>query len=104
MKEIKAFIKPHKLDSVIAALRHLSGLTGVSVSDVRGFGRGLGEKSGFEPHIRIELASGDELVEEFIGAIQVAAHTGLKGDGKIYITPIEDVVRISTNQRGESAV
>ena len=98
MKEIKAYIKPHRIDDVVLALHRIEGLTGVSVSDVRGFGRGRGQSSpegeredlvGYIPHAKIEIACAAELVEKVVSAIEEAAHTGLRGDGKIYVSSIE---------------
>ena len=104
MKAIQAIVKSHRVDAVLHALRPLSGLTGVSVSDVRGFGRGLGLKAGLQPHARIDIVCNDDHVEHLLDAIQKAAHTGLKGDGKIYVLPVEQAVRVSTNERGQAAV
>ena len=113
MKEIKAYIKPHKLTDVTLALHHVEGLTGMSVSDVRGFGRGLAhdaphsireDLADYVPHVRIEIICRDALVDRVVDAIRKAANTGLRGDGKIYVTPVDDAVRISTGERGEAAV
>jgi len=109
MKEIKAYIKKHKLDEVIRALRKIEGLTGMSVLESCGYGVGWGgargeEQIDFRPGARIEVICRDELAEEVISAIEHAAHTGLKGDGKIYVGSIEQAVRISSGERGEAAV
>ena len=113
MKEIKAFIKPHKLSAVALALHQIPGITGLSVLDARGFGRdrthasqhrAIDDVVDFEPHTRIEVACGDEHVEQVVEAIRQAANTGLPGDGKIYVTALETAVRIQTGERGESAV
>lgn len=113
MKEIKAFIKPHKLDDVVLSLHRIEGLSGLSVSEIRGFGRGRGRTSpdhekeevlGFIEHIKIEIICHDELVERVIKTIEKTAHTGLRGDGKIYVLPVETAVRISTGETGEKAV
>jgi len=113
MKQIKAYIKPHKLSEVTLALHQVKGLTGMSVTEVRGFGqtrsteahhRTVDDLVDFAPHAKIEIICGDELAEKLISVIAEAAHTGLHGDGKIYITEITDAVRISTGQRGEDAV
>ena len=113
MKEIKAFIKPHKLSEVTLALHKVEGLTGISVVDVRGFGRGRAKDSpeGIEeeladyiPFVRLEIVCRDDLVERIVTTIEQTAHTGLKGDGKIYISIVENAVRISTGERGEEAV
>lgn len=112
MKEINAYLKPHKLQAVTLALRQLAGVTGMSVSETRGFGRSKGKSSrhraeddlaDYAPHVKIELVCKDELVEAVIAAIQRNAHTGLQGDGKIYVSSVETAVRIQTGERGESA-
>ncbi len=105
MKEIKAYIKPFKLDAVCAALHKVEGLTGISVAAVRGFGRSKTHRVDLEneeAHIKVEIVCADELVEEVIAAIQGAAHTGLRGDGKVYVMPVEQAVRIETGQRDEA--
>jgi nitrogen regulatory protein P-II 1 len=113
MKEIKAYIKPHKLTVVMLALHQIEGLTGVSISDVRGYGRGRGEQAQtrmiqdmltYVPHLRVEIVCLDGLVDEVVAAIQRAAHTGGRGDGKIYVTNVEAAIRISTGETGEAAV
>lgn len=114
MKEIRAYIKPHKLSEVTIALHHIEGLTGLSVSEVKGFGRGRMEKGphatgeevvDYVPHVKIEILCTDELVDEVVEAVRRAAHTGLRGDGKIYVlSHVEDAVRISTGERGDAAV
>jgi nitrogen regulatory protein P-II 1 len=113
MKEIKAYIKPHKLADVTRALHIVEGLTGMSVIDVRGFGRGRAKDSphrivedliDYIPHVKIEIICREDLVEEVISTIEREAHTGLRGDGKIYVGPIEEAVRISSGDRGDSAV
>ena len=113
MKEIKAYIKPHKLSKVTLALHKVEGLTGMSVVDVRGFGRGKAKDAphrivedlvDYIPHVKIEIVCLDEKVEEIIKIIQEEAHTGLRGDGKIYISSIDDAVRIQTKEQGKLAV
>ncbi|NOZ48282.1 MAG: P-II family nitrogen regulator [Chlorobi bacterium] len=113
MKEIKAYIKPHKLSKVTLALHEVDGLTGMSVVNVRGFGRGKAKNAptrvveelvDYIPHVKIEIVCLDEIADEIISVIQKTAFTGLKGDGKIYISEIIDAVRIQTGERGESAV
>ena len=114
MKEIKAYIKPHKLSDVTLALHHVEGLTGMSVSDVKGYGRGRAKDSphsvredlvDYIPHVKIEIVCHDELVDEIVKTIRQAAHTGLRGDGKIYVhARVENAVRISTGERGEAAI
>jgi len=113
MKEIKAYIKHHMLSKVTLALHKIEGLTGMSVVDVRGFGRSRGEDSphrivedlvDYVPHKKIEIVCQDELVEEIISIIEKSAHTGLRGDGKIYVSNVEQAIRIQTGERGETAV
>ena len=95
------------------ALHQVEGLTGMSVTDVRGFGRGRAKGAPqrivddlveYMPRVKLEIFCHDELVEQVIAAIEKTAHTGLRGDGKIYITPVETAVRISTGERDEAAV
>jgi len=109
MKEIKAYIKKHKLNEVIRALRKIEGLTGMSVIDSCGYGVGWGGPKGEEqidcrPGVKVEIVCGDGLAEQVVATIEKAAHTGLKGDGKIYVGNIEQAVRISTGERGESGI
>lgn len=108
MKEVKAYIAKHKLEMVTRALHKVEGLTGVSIIEFSGKGRGLFTTSelelGFDPGIKLEVICRDDLVDNVINAIEKAAHTGLKSDGKIYVTSIEQAVRISTGERGEVAV
>lgn len=112
MKEIKAYIKPHKVGAVTLALRGVEGLTGMSLTEVRGFGRSKARNAphrltddldDYVPHVKIEIVCRDELVETVVGAIQKAAHTGLRGDGKIYISTVDDALRIQTAERGQNA-
>jgi len=111
MKEIKAYIKQQKLDEVIWALHRIEGLSGVSVVAARGCGRGWrspdadpGDLVSERLSMKLEVFCRDELMEEVIAAIEKAAHTGLKGDGKIYVVNVEQAVRISTGERGLAAV
>lgn len=113
MKMITAFIKPHKLMDVTDALHGVGGLSGGSVSEVRGFGRGRAREApdrvryetlDYVPGVRIEVACPDELVEHVVTVIEIASHTGLRGDGKIYVAPLDQAVRISTGERGDDAV
>jgi nitrogen regulatory protein P-II 1 len=113
MKQIKAYIKPHKLSEVTLALHQVKGLTGMSVTDVRGFGhtrsvdthhRTIDDLEDYAPHVKIEIVCKDELVEKIVSTVEKAAHTGLHGDGKIYVSDIRNAVRISTGERGEQAV
>jgi nitrogen regulatory protein P-II 1 len=113
MKEVKAYIKPHKLSQVTLALHKVEGLTGMSVSNVRGFGRGKARNVperitedlvDFVPQVKIEIVCRDELVDEVVSTIEHAARTGLRGDGKIYVSDMIAAVRISTGEHGKSAV
>ncbi|HED07718.1 MAG TPA: P-II family nitrogen regulator [Ignavibacteria bacterium] len=113
MKHIITYIKPHKLSEVTLALHKIKDLTGISVLDIKGFGRIktkdephriVEDLVDFIPHVKIEIFCKDFLVEKIVNTIKTVAHTGLRGDGKIYITPVDDAVRISTGERGEAAI
>ena len=112
MKKIEAIIKPFKLDEVKDALHEL-GLKGMTVTEVKGFGRQKGHTElyrgaeyvvDFLPKVKIEVVLDDNLVERAIEAIQQAAQTGRIGDGKIFVYPIEEVLRIRTGERGSEAI
>ncbi|MFA7428534.1 MAG: P-II family nitrogen regulator [Rhodospirillaceae bacterium] len=112
MKKIEAIIKPFKLDEVKEAL-HEVGLQGITVTEAKGFGRQKGHTElyrgaeyvvDFLPKVKIELVLDDNMVERAVEAITQAAHTGRIGDGKIFISAIEDVIRIRTGERGTDAV
>ena len=114
MKEIKAYIKSLKQIAVIEELHKIEGLTGVTILSVNA-GSGRERKEGepvhivdstvnFVPHVKLEVICRDDLTQSVVEAIQKGAHTGLREDGKIYISPIEEAVRISTNESGDSAV
>ncbi len=112
MKKIEAIIKPFKLDDVKEALQEI-GLQGMTVTDVRGFGRQKGHTElyrgaeyvvDFLPKVKIELIVEDKLVEKAAEAIKTAAYSGRIGDGKIFIIPVEDAIRIRTGERGADAV
>ena len=112
MKKIEAIIKPFKLDEVRESLSTI-GINGLTVTEVKGFGRQKGHTElyrgaeyvvDFLPKIKLELVVGDEMVEAAIEAIIKAAHTGKIGDGKIFVSSVEQVVRIRTGETGESAV
>ena len=113
MKLIQAYIKPHKLSEVSLALHNVEGLTGMSVYDVSGCGREKEEDSphsieedlvDFVPHVKLEIFCHDEQIDDIITTIQTSAHTGLRGDGKIYILEVDNAVRISTGEQGEIAI
>jgi nitrogen regulatory protein P-II 1 len=112
MKKIEAIIKPFKLDEVKEALHEL-GLQGITVLEAKGFGRQKGHTElyrgaeyvvDFLPKVKIELVVEDNLVERAIEAIQQAAYTGRIGDGKIFISTIEDAIRVRTGERGIEAI
>ena len=112
MKKIEAIIKPFKLDEVKEALG-LIGIEGMTVSEVKGFGRQKGHTeiyrdseydSDFLPKIKIELVVTDQLVDKAIKEISKSAKTGKIGDGKIFISAIEDAVRIRTDEKGNQAI
>ncbi len=113
MKKIEAIIKPFKLDEVKERLTAI-GVRGLTVTEVKGFGRQRGHTEvyrgaeyvvDFLPKVKLEiLAPSDELAAEIVEAIQGAAATGKIGDGKIFIHPIEEVVRIRTGERGANAI
>jgi nitrogen regulatory protein P-II 1 len=112
MKKIEAIIKPFKLDEVKDAL-HEVGLKGITVTEAKGFGRQKGHTElyrgaeyvvDFLPKVKIELVLEDAMVERAIEAIQRAAHTGRIGDGKIFVSNIEEAIRIRTGERGADAV
>ena len=112
MKKIEAIIKPFKLDDVKEALQEV-GLQGMTVTDVRGFGRQKGHTElyrgaeyvvDFLPKVKIELVVEDGLVARAVEAIKTAAHSGRIGDGKIFIVPVEDIVRIRTGETGAGAL
>ncbi|MBC8793913.1 MAG: transcriptional regulator [Tagaea sp. CACIAM 22H2] len=112
MKKIEAIIKPFKLDEVKDALNEI-GLKGITVVEAKGFGRQKGHTElyrgaeyvvDFLPKVKLEVVLEDNLVERAIEAIQRAAHTGRIGDGKIFVSTIEEVVRIRTGERGADAV
>jgi len=113
MKMVIAFIKKNKFDEVMPALHKIEGLTGASSSEVHGFGRDRSKhvpdqeaeiSLDFTPHIRLEIACHSELADQVVSTIKEAAHTGLRGDGKIYVLPLEESIRIRTGERGENAV
>jgi nitrogen regulatory protein P-II 1 len=112
MKKIEAIIKPFKLDEVREAIAEI-GINGLTVTEVKGFGRQKGHTElyrgaeyvvDFLPKVKIEVVVQDDLVERTIDAIVAAARTGKIGDGKIFVTPVEQVVRIRTGETDEQAV
>jgi nitrogen regulatory protein PII len=112
MKKIEAVIKPFKLDDVREALSEV-GITGLTSTEVKGFGRQKGHTElyrgaeyvvDFLPKVKIEVVVTDSLVDQCIEAITNAARTGKIGDGKIFITPVEQVIRIRTGETGDEAI
>ena len=112
MKKIEAVIKPFKLDDVKDAL-HEVGVSGITVTEVKGFGRQKGHTElyrgaeyviDFLPKVKVEVVVEDVLVENVIEAITQAARTGRIGDGKIFVLPIDEAVRIRTGDRGPDAI
>ncbi len=112
MKQITAIIKPFKLDEVREALAEV-GVTGLTVTEVKGFGRQKGHTElyrgaeyvvDFLPKVKIEVVVRDEQVDPAIDSIVKAARTGKIGDGKIFVTSVEQVIRIRTSETGEAAV
>lgn len=113
MKEIKAIIRPFKLLEVIDELSKIEGLPGVTVSDIKGFGKSRAKNAPdkivydlveFIPRIKLEVVVSDEMAEEVVNVIQKFSHTGNTGDGKIFVYNVEDVIKIRTNERGEGAI
>ena len=112
MKKIEAIIKPFKLEEVKDALADL-GIEGMTVSEVKGFGRRKGHTEiyrgseytvDFLPKIKIEVVLADSLLESAVAAIVKAAKTGKIGDGKVFVSPVEEAIRIRTDETGEKAV
>ncbi|MBW1804645.1 MAG: P-II family nitrogen regulator [Deltaproteobacteria bacterium] len=113
MKEIKAIIRPFELDNVITALYQIEGLPGVTISDIKGFGKSKAKNSKdafqeglhlFVQRIKLELVVHNEMVDKVVDTIQRTAHTGNPGDGKIFIMEVNNTIKIRTNERGEKAI
>jgi nitrogen regulatory protein P-II 1 len=112
MKKVEAIVKPFKLDEVKDALAEV-GIQGMTVTEVKGFGRTGGKKEvyrgsayvvDFVPKVRIEVVVPDGLVHQVLEAIEKSAKTGRIGDGKVFVVPVEEAVRIRTGERGEEAI
>jgi nitrogen regulatory protein P-II 1 len=112
MKRIEAVIKPHTLDSVKERLQQV-GVAGMTITEVRGFGRTGGKTEiyrgsayvvDFVPKVKIDIVVRDQMVADAVEAIISTARTGKIGDGKIFITPVDEAVRIRTGERGEDAL
>jgi nitrogen regulatory protein P-II 1 len=112
MKKVEAIIKPFKLDEVKDALAEV-GIQGMTVTEVKGFGRTGGKKEvyrgsayvvDFVPKVMVQIVVKDEMAKDVVEALLSVARTGHIGDGKIFITPIDEVIRIRTGERGEDAL
>ena len=112
MRKVEAIIKPFKLDEVKEALNEI-GIQGITVSEVKGFGRQKGHTElyrgaeyvvDFIPKIKMEIIVSDDVVTQVVDAIAEAAKTGRIGDGKIFVTQIDEIIRIRTGERGEDAI
>ena|SRR6478672_12915496 len=112
MKKVAAIVQPFKLDGVKEALAEV-GLAGMTVTEVRGFGRTGGKKEVYRgstyvvdlvPKVKIEIVVSDDLVHQVLEIVTAAARTGKMGDGKIFVSHVDEVVRIRTGERGEDAV
>jgi len=112
MKKIESIIKPFKLDEVKEAL-HEIGIKGITVTEAKGFGRQKGHTElyrgaeyvvDFLPKVKVDVVLEDDLVERAVEAIQQAAHTGRIGDGKIFVTTVDEAIRIRTGERGADAL
>jgi len=112
MKKVDAIIKPFKLDEVKEALSAI-GIQGITVTEVKGFGRQKGHTElyrgaeyvvDFLPKVKLEIIVKDDMVPNVVSAIEKSAKTGRIGDGKIFVMPVEEVVRIRTGERGEQAI
>ena len=112
MKKVEAIIKPFKLDEVKDQLNEM-GVKGITVSEVKGFGRQKGHAElyrgaeyivDFLPKIKLEIIISDDLVDDVINAITQSAQTGRIGDGKIFVTNLDDTIRIRTGERGDGAI
>jgi nitrogen regulatory protein P-II 1 len=112
MKKIEAIIKPFKLDEVKEALQE-AGIQGITVTEAKGFGRQKGHTElyrgaeyvvDFLPKVKIEVVVADEALAGAVEAIRKAAQTGRIGDGKIFVSPVEDIIRIRTGERGNDAI
>jgi nitrogen regulatory protein P-II 1 len=112
MKKIEAIIKPFKLDEVKESLSEI-GIQGMTVTEVKGFGRTGGKKEvyrgsayvvDFVPKVKLEIIVKDDMVHQVLSTITEAAKTGRIGDGKIFVSPVEEVIRIRTGEKGEDAI
>jgi nitrogen regulatory protein PII len=113
MKEIKAIIQPFMLSKVVDALHKIPDFPGITVTKAQGFGREKGKGAShrivedlidYVPKVKLEIVVHDEMIDAIVQAITDNAHTGNKGDGKIFIYDVRDAIRIKTKERGEGAV
>ena len=113
MKEIKAIIRPFRLLEVTEELHKIKDLPGVTVSEIKGFGKSRArnakdkivyEMVEFVPRIKLEVVVNDEMAGDVVSVIQKVAHTGNTGDGKIFVINVEETVKIRTNERGRDAI
>ncbi len=113
MKEIKAVIRPFKLDDVVSALHKIDGLPGLTISEIKGFGRTKAKNTkdafreglhDYVKRVKIELVVNNNILDEVVNVIQTKAHTGNPGDGKVFVIDVENTIRIRTNERGEEAI
>lgn len=112
MKKVEGIIRPHFLDAVKAALQE-AGVAGMTVTEVKGFGRQKGQTETYRgteyqveflPKVKVEVAVPDALVDVVVATFLKVANTGKFGDGKVFVSPLENVVRIRTGERGEGAI
>ena len=113
MKQVIAFIKPHQLSPVAMGLRDIPEVTGMSIGKGQGFGRGrarsaahriVEDQMAYITHVRIEVFCSDDHLDRVVSCIATNAHTGLTGDGKIYVAEVSEALRISNGERGRSAI
>ena len=112
MNMVLAFLPPHRVDKLALRLRRLPGFPGMTVSEARGHGYekvldehdSRGQLTDFTPTARVEIMLPDDLVEPVLSTIYEASHTGARGDGKVYVLPVTDALRIKTGERGTGAV
>ena len=113
MKEIKAIIQPEVSEAVITALKQIAGLPGITVSEVKGFGRSRAVDAAdkviegaveYAKKVKLEIVLPEDLLEQTLETIRVHAHRGRPGDGKIFVSTVDDILKIRTGERGESAV
>lgn len=105
MQKVEAFIKSHRLDELLLAMKQIKSITGMSITDVRGFGRGRPDGiRELSSNTKVEVFCTDDLAELVVATIEKTAHTGLRSDGKIYVIPVGEAVRISSGKRGAEAI